>query len=168
MLSSRTEDRAEYTDGAAAYLTNSSGQSNYPDGILVNSFADSNSYYESLNIPQTTSATNLLNYTIGSLPAEDEAIIAKLGYTSDYDRMMCFLLNEHSRELVGEFHRWMLLARTKTLIERVKAFNPEAAPNIQEKHYLRPIPQTYLDALYTEDGRPLTPEEKAAQQNPGY
>lgn len=162
------EDRAEYTDGAAAYLTNSSGQSNYPDGILVNSFADSNSYYESLNIPQTTSATNLLNYTIGSLPAEDEAVIAKLGYTSDYDRMMCFLLNEHSRELVGEFHRWMLLARTKTLIERVKAFNPEAAPNIQEKHYLRPIPQTYLDALYTEDGRPLTPEEKAAQQNPGY
>ncbi len=162
------EDRADYIDGAAAYLTNTNGQANYADGILVNTFEDSNSYYESLNIPQTTSASNMLNYTVGSLPPEDEAIIAKLGYTSDYDRMMCFLLNEHSRELVGEFHRWMLLARTKTLIERAKAFNPEAAPNIQEKHYLRPIPQTYLDALYTEDGRPLTPEEKAAQQNPGY
>ena len=162
------EDRADYIDGAAAYLTNTNGQANYADGILVNTFEDSNSYYESLNIPQTTSASNMLNYTVGSLPPEDETIIAKLGYTSDYDRMMCFLLNEHSRELVGEFHRWMLLARTKTLIERAKAFNPEAAPNIQEKHYLRPIPQTYLDALYTEDGRPLTPEEKAAQQNPGY
>lgn len=162
------EDRAAYTDGSAAYLTNSNGQANYPDGILVNTFAGLNSYYESLNIPVTTSATNLLNYTVSSLPPEDEAIISILGYSSDYDRMMCFLLNEHSRELVGEFHRWMLLARTKTLLERARAFNPEAAPNIQDKHYLRPIPQTYLDALYTGDGKPLSPEEKKAQQNPGY
>jgi starch-binding outer membrane protein, SusD/RagB family len=163
------EDRAAYTDGSAAYLTNTAGQLNYPDGILVNSFSASNSYYESLLIPETTESSDLTNgITVGKLPSVDEAIIAKLGYTSDYDRMMCFLLNERSRELVGEFQRWQDLARTKTLIKRVQAFNSDGAPNIQEKHFLRPIPQSYLDAITNENGIPLTPEEKNAMQNPGY
>lgn len=162
------EDRAAYTDGGEAYKTNTAGQATYPDGILVNSFSNSNSYYESLNIPNTTAATTLTNYSVSNLPAVDEAIITKLGYSSDYDRMMCFLLDERTRELVGEFHRWMDLARTKTLIARAKAFNPEAAPNIVEKHYLRPIPQTYLDGIYNAEGKALTAEEKTAMQNPGY
>ncbi len=163
------EDRAAYTDGSAAYLTNTAGQLNYPDGILVNSFSASNSYYESLLIPETTESTDLTTgISVGKLPDVDEAIIAKLGYTSEYDRMMCFLLNERTRELVGEFQRWQDLARTKTLIKRVQAFNTDAAPNIQEKHFLRPIPQSYLDAITNENGIPLTPEEKNAMQNPGY
>jgi len=168
------EDRAAYTDGGAAYLTNTVGQASYPNvgsvvnGILVNSFSNSNSYYESNNIANTTVATDLTATSPSSLPAVDEAIIAKLGYASDYDRMLCFLLNERSRELAGEFYRWEDLARTKTLIDRAKAFNPEAAPNILEKHYLRPLPQTYLDAIFTADGKALTAEEKAAMQNPGY
>jgi len=162
------EDRAAYTDGGEAYKTNNAGQATYPDGILVNSFSNSNSYYESLNIPNTTAATTLTNYSVSNLPAVDEAIITKLGYSSDYDRMMCFLLDERTRELIGEFHRWMDLARTKTLIARAKAFNPEAAPNIVEKHYLRPIPQTYLDGIYNAEGKALTAEEKTAMQNPGY
>jgi len=162
------EDRTSYTDGGAAYLTNTTGQATYPDGVLVNSHEDSNSYYESLNIPVSTSATDLTNYTVSKLPEVDEAIIAKLGLTSDYDRMLCFLLNEKSRELVGEFLRWEDLSRTKTLLTRAKAFNPEAAPNVQEKHYLRPLPQTFLDGIYNSDGKALTPEEKTAMQNPGY
>ena len=60
-----------------------------------------------------------------------------------------------------------LSARAKDYIERAKAFNPDAAPNIQERHNLRPIPQTYLDAIQ-KDGHALTAEEKKAQQNPGY
>jgi len=60
------------------------------------------------------------------------------------------------------------LACTKTLIARAKTFNPEAAPNIAEKHYLRPIPQTYLDGIYNVAGKALTADEKAAIQNPGY
>lgn len=162
------EDRAAYTDGGAAYLNNTAGQQNYADGVKVCSFRNRNSYYESLNIEETTEATDLTNYTVSNLPPEDEAVIAKLGYTSNYDRMMCFLLNERTRELTGEFQRWPDLARTKTLLDRAKAFNIEAAPNITEKHYLRPIPQQFLDAIHNEKGQPLSAEEKKAMQNPGY
>lgn len=163
------EDRSAYTDGAAAYLTNTAGQANYPDGILVNSFSASNSYYESLLVPETTEPSDLTSgISVSKLPAVDEAIIAKLGYGSDFDRMMCFLLNERTRELVGELLRWQDLARTKTLVKRAKAFNPDAAPNVSEKHYLRPIPQSYLDAITNENGTPLTPQEKQAMQNPGF
>ncbi|MFD0990130.1 RagB/SusD family nutrient uptake outer membrane protein [Mariniflexile jejuense] len=154
------EDRAAYTDGSAAWTA--AGQ-----GTRAVSFMPENSYYESNNIPVATTATNLTIASINTLPAADEAIITKLGYTTDYDRMLCLVLNERTRELCGEFHRWEDLSRTKTLVARAKAYNPEAAPNIKDYHVLRPIPQTFLDAIYTQ-GRPLNASEKAAMQNPGY
>lgn len=157
------EDRSAYCDGGAAYNDKALGYKN--DG--VNSYFAENSYYESNGIAKTMEATYLDITDIHQLPAEDEAVIAKLGYSSDYDRMLCLLLNERSRELCGEFHRWQDLSRTKTLITRTKAFNPDAAPNIQERHNLRPIPQTYLDAVQ-KNGHALTTEEKKAEQNPGY
>jgi hypothetical protein len=154
------ENRAAYTDGSAAYTT--TGQA----GIPI-SFVPENSYYESNNIPVSTAATSLAITSIGALPLEDQAVISKLGYAGDYDRMLCLILNERTRELCGEFHRWEDLSRTKTLIARAKAYNIEANPNIQDFHHLRPIPQTFLDGVYT-NGRPLTASEKDAMQNPGY
>lgn len=154
------ENRAAYTDGSAAYTT--TGQA----GIPI-SFIPENSYYESNNIPVSTAATSLAITSIGALPLEDQAVISKLGYAGDYDRMLCLILNERTRELCGEFHRWEDLSRTKTLIARAKAYNIEANPNIQDFHYLRPIPQTFLDGVYA-NGRPLTASEKDAMQNPGY
>jgi hypothetical protein len=40
-------------------------------------------------------------------------------------------------------------------------FNPD-------KHYYRPIPQSFLDGITNESGAALTNEEKQAMQNPGY
>lgn len=68
-----------------------------------------------------------------------------------------FLLDERARELVGEGHRWWDLARTGKLVERVRLYNPEGAPNIQDYHTVRPIPQDQIDR--TLGGYP---------QNPGY
>jgi len=160
------ESRKAYTDGGAAYnaAANPTGWASF--GTTISLYPE-NSYYESNNIPETTVASDLTVNSFSVLPAVDETIISTLGYTSTYDRAMCFLLNERSRELMGEFYRWEDLSRTKTLVARAKAFNKRAAPNILDKHLLRPIPQTYLDAIQI-DGRALTAAEKTAQQNPGY
>ncbi|MGO4918575.1 RagB/SusD family nutrient uptake outer membrane protein [Maribacter spongiicola] len=156
------EDRSFYTDGAEAYPT-----SEFSQPIEDNSYIKENSYYESNNIPVNTDATDLTITGTASLPAEDEAIFATLGVSGEYDRMLNLVLNERTRELCGEWHRWEDLSRTLTLVDRAKAYNPEAAPNIKEHHVLRPIPQTFLDGIY-KDGVTLTPAEKAAMQNPGY
>ncbi|MCG6191034.1 RagB/SusD family nutrient uptake outer membrane protein [Maribellus maritimus] len=156
------EDRSYYMDGAESYPT-----SDFTQPFSDNSYMNENSYYESNNIPVTTAATDLTITSISAFPEEDEAVIAKLGYAGDYDRMLCLILNERTRELCGEWLRWEDLSRTKTLVARVRAYNPEASPNIEDFHSLRPVPQKFLDAIYKE-GSPLTPEEKAMLQNPGY
>src|SRR5690606_26661175 len=58
-----------------------------------------------------------------------------------------FILEERARELVGEKFRWYDLKRTGTLLERVKKYNLDAAPNIKEMHLVRPIPQTQIDRV---------------------
>jgi starch-binding outer membrane protein, SusD/RagB family len=58
-----------------------------------------------------------------------------------------FILDERARELAGEQLRWFDLKRTGKLIERVKAYNPDNAVNIQSHHILRPIPQQQIDAV---------------------
>jgi hypothetical protein len=157
------ENRAAYNDGGNTVQS----QSLQPPGV-ISSFYPGNSYYESNNIPATTAASESLAIaSVSTLPAQDEFIISTLGLSSAYDRMLCLILDERSRELCGEYLRWEDLSRTKTLVPRAKAFNVEAAANVADKHLLRPIPQTFLDAIRNNDIN-LTPAEKQAMQNPGY
>ena len=132
------------------------------------SMTHTNTYYLSTGISETTDASNLQIASYTSLPAEDEAILTAIGASGDYDRMLNFVFNERTRELLGEWNRWDELARTKLLVKRAKAFNPEAAPNVQDRHMYRPIPQKFIDTLQNPDGSNLSAEQKKAWQNPGY
>jgi starch-binding outer membrane protein, SusD/RagB family len=87
--------------------------------------------------------------------------------TTKEARFIHFVLNERTRELLGELHRWNDLVRTETFYERVKQFHPLAAPTIQPFHKLRPIPQAHIERVF-ENGEPLNAEQRAATQNPGY
>ena len=182
------EDRSYYTDGSMAFLKadggdkdNSTANSIPPkknkdfDGKAMTntdayyaSMTHKNTYYLSTGIEETTAASDLQIKSYSQLPAEDEAVLTAIGASGDYDRMLNFVMNERTRELLGEWNRWDELARCNLLVKRAKAFNPEAAPNIQDRHNYRPIPQKFIDTLQNPDGSNLSDAEKKAWQNPGY
>ena len=152
------EDRSYYTDGSMAFLK-------AEGGMADNSTAAATSVKKNKD---KAGKTDLQIKSYSQLPAEDEEILKAIGASGDYDRMLNFIFNERTRELLGEWNRWDELARTGLLVRRAKAFNPEAAPNVQERHMYRPIPQKFIDTLQNEDGSNLSDAEKKAWQNPGY
>ena len=182
------EDRSYYTDGSMAFLKADGGDKDnstanntppkknkdFSGKGLTNaeayyaSMTHKNTYYLSTGIAETKAASDLQIKSYTQLPAEDEAILSAIGASGDYDRMLNFVFNERTRELLGEWNRWDELARTGLLVKRAKAFNPEAAPNVQDRHMYRPIPQKFIDTLQHEDGTNLSDDEKKAWQNPGY
>lgn len=164
------ENRSYYNDGSQAFKSNPLNTGSAATNF-INSNLDMNTYYLSNpGVAVTTAASDLRLTTFpANLPAEDEEVLTKIGAASEYDRALHFILNERTRELLGEFQRWETLSRTGSLIKRAKAFNTEAAPMISaNKHELRPIPQSFIDGLLNEDGTNLSAEQKAAWQNPGY
>jgi hypothetical protein len=100
-----------------------------------------------INVVRTRAYANAADHTLENVSPGDVTIDS--------------ILDERSREMCGEFWRWTDLVRTGKLVERVKAHNYLAAPNIQAHHALRPIPQTQID-LMSDAG------QKATYQNPGY
>lgn len=87
--------------------------------------------------------------------------------TSTADRFIHFMLNERTRELCGEFYRWEDLARTETLYDRTRLFNPDISPSFAPYHKRRPIPYQQMLAQQI-GGKPMTAAQMAEYQNPGY
>ena len=172
------EDRSKNVDGGQAYKNNpycsGKGGGHSSEGAI---YWEENTYYESNNIEQETTASTKTTMKLNSVAdvynsTVDTPIYNELGCTSNADKMMCFLLNERTRELCGELQRWEDLARTKTLDSRWHKFNDGASRGLgefkSEKHYYRPIPQAFLDGITNSNGSALSNEEKKAMQNPGY
>jgi len=164
------EDRAKNVDGGQAYKNNSAG---HGSGTGFPVYSEKNTYYLSNNMDVTTDATKsaLQFASVNDIFNSPREFYSVLGANSDAEKFLCFILNERSRELMGELFRWTDLARTKQIEKRWRAFNDgntqPGASFDPAKHYLRPIPQSFLDAI-TNNGKTLTDDEKAALQNPGY
>ncbi len=76
------------------------------------------------------------------------------------DITLNFILEERTRELLAEHCRWADLARTGTLLDRVRMYDDGFAnKNIQDKHMLRPIPSEQIDRVVSGEKYP---------QNPGW
>lgn len=82
-----------------------------------------------------------------------------------------YILDERLREFWGEGYRWFDLVRTQKWNELAGTYSTcneftnnleTTTRNIQPDFYLRPIPQSQIDALEMSD------EDKKAYQNPGY
>ena len=84
-----------------------------------------------------------------------------------------FILDERSREFLGEGYRWFDLVRTQKWAERASTYRIAGSGytdkdlesftrDIPAGYYLRPIPQGQLDGLI------MSEQEKEAYQNPAY
>ena len=180
------EDREAYEDGSQAF-TNGNSTSSVPapnsptdanghkltnlEAHLV-SYITTNTYCISTGLEKPEGGWGASDLQISSwsnLPEEDMAVLNALGVSpTTLEGQINFIFNERTRELLGEWNRWEELSRTNLLVKRAKLFNPEATHITAGKHEYRPIPQGFIDALLNDDGSVLTPEQKAAWQNPGY
>lgn len=84
---------------------------------------------------------------VRSFDGNGAAMMQVYGVNGPGDIDIDWLLDDKAREFAGEQHRWFDLKRTGKTLERIRAHNPDAAPNIEEKHLIRPIPQIELDAI---------------------
>ncbi len=109
------------------------------------------------NVSDATTAVNMVRRRAAYSGKESAMTI------TDAQMDMNMIYEERAREFAGEQIRWFDLKRWGNLVERVKLYNPDGAPNIQSYHNLRPIPQTQIDRTDKKtDGTP------GFAQNPGF
>jgi len=126
-----------YLIGAEAYLQSGDKQK---AAELLNVIRQRAAFRKTNTSAQNTAAAEAMNITANDVTID-------------------FILDERTRELHGEWMRRDDLVRTKSLVRRIKAWNPEAGPFIKDFHILRPIPQSQIDR---------TVEGPKFPQNEGY
>ncbi|MGZ3756811.1 MAG: RagB/SusD family nutrient uptake outer membrane protein [Mucilaginibacter sp.] len=98
-------------------------------------------------------AMNAANAAANQLSPAEVALMSVSNNTTDYvNKDVCgmdVILDEYTREYMGEARRWYDLVRTQQLVRRVKLYNPNARNNVQTYHMRRPIPQSLIDAVLT-------------------
>jgi hypothetical protein len=109
------------------------------------------------------------NGNVAKVVDNSAAMIAATPATIDIN----YILAERSREYYGEGYRWYDLVRTQKWNDFASSYQIcgssygnhtpiTVTRDIKSYHYLRPIPQSQIDAMV------MTAEEKKAFQNPGY
>ena len=110
-----------------------------------------------------------VNFDVERIEDHSAELVAATPATITVD----YLLDERMREYYGDGFRWFDLVRTQTWAERAGKYticgpgktdlkSATVTRNIQNFHYLRPIPKGQLDNMKMDDAA------KAAYQNPGY
>jgi len=107
------------------------------------------------NTAEAAQMVNVLHQRAASANHKNDYNVTASQMTLDY------IMEEREREFAGEFTRWYDLVRPGAdyYVNRVKKYNPHAAPNIVAKFALRPIPQSQIDGVVVGPKYP---------QNPGY
>ncbi len=79
---------------------------------------------------------------------EDLDDMTAVSYRANGNLDIEMIMDERARELLAEYTRWYDLKRTQTLIDRTTRMNPWTAAigEMEEYHYLRPIPQDEIDS----------------------
>jgi starch-binding outer membrane protein, SusD/RagB family len=115
----------------------------------------------------TTQAMNLIN--VLKLRAANRTGLSSAQVQANYDAIkitnaatitLDYILDERTRELIGEGSRWADLATRGKLVERVTLYNADGAPRVKAFHRLRPIPISQLNNTVGEN--------TAQYQNAGY
>lgn len=97
-------------------------------------------------------AMNAANAAANQLSPAEIALLSVPNNTTTITQDVCgmdVILDEYTRETLGDPRRWYDLVRTQQLVRRVKIYNPNARNNVQQYHTRRAIPQSLIDAVLT-------------------
>lgn len=169
LLGAEAHGRLQDYSQAVYYINKVRTRAAYHDGEVKSSYWLNYDGGSAADLTASTETEMQIDETYWDDDSHDVSEWYPAGVDTKEDRFIAFILNERSRELLGEMHRWEDLKRTGTLLQRAYAFNTDVATYdaLENFHRLRPIPNLHLEAIKV-DGIPLTGAEKLEYQNEGY
>lgn len=117
-------------------------------GASSGNYGDAEAYYNT--VVDRALASNAGAEPMCAETPEDLDNMATVSYRANGNLDINMIMDERARELLAEYTRWYDLKRTQTLIDRTSRMNPWTAVQgeMQDFHYLRPIPQDEIDSSF--------------------